>query len=110
MGRRTTITVRTEVPCAECRKGGATDNRLCLPCTTAAMNETRAMRSVEGKVVQARWRGIAKRGLGRRNLGTAVADAIERVAQAIAPVSLPAEAPAAPRRGWAPRATTEGER
>lgn len=110
MRHRTTITVRTEVPCAECRKGGATDNSLCLPCTTAAMDESRAMRSIEGKAVQARWRGIAKRGIGRRNIGTAVADALEDVARAIAPVSVPAEAPAAPRRGWAPRGTTEGPR
>lgn len=56
-----TINVHVDVKCAECGKGGATDNLLCLRCTTRAMVPERNMKSAQGKAVQARWREIRAR-------------------------------------------------
>lgn len=47
-----TINVRMDSKCAECRKGGATDNGLCLTCITKAMG-SRPMRSDIGRAVRA---------------------------------------------------------
>jgi uncharacterized protein (UPF0335 family) len=49
----TTITVNLDKPCAECGKGGAVDNCLCLACTALAV-AGRTMKSDEGKAVKAR--------------------------------------------------------
>ena len=49
------ITVNLDEKCAECRKGGATACGLCLGCATKAMDSKRAMKSPQGRQVQARW-------------------------------------------------------
>lgn len=49
-----TITVDMDKKCAECGKGGAVDNGLCLGCTTKAI-AGEAMKSKIGKAVQGRF-------------------------------------------------------
>lgn len=48
-----TIKIDMDKPCAECRKGGAAGNGLCLNCVNRAMSGRR-MFSAEGRAVQAR--------------------------------------------------------
>jgi hypothetical protein len=50
-----TVSVDMAKACAECGNAGASDNKLCVPCTTDSMDATRKMRSREGKLVQQRW-------------------------------------------------------
>lgn len=49
-----TITVNMDKKCAECGKGGAVDNGLCMGCTTKAI-AGEAMKSKIGKAVQGRF-------------------------------------------------------
>lgn len=57
-----TINIDMDAKCAECKKGGATPNQLCLSCTTRAAKPTPRMRSEAGRIVQDRWKTIrAKR-------------------------------------------------
>lgn len=46
-----------EKKCAECRRGGAAPNGLCLSCTAKAMDPSTKMRSAQGRAVQKR--GVA---------------------------------------------------
>lgn len=46
-----TVNVNMDAKCAECRKGGATQNGLCLSCTAKAMGPKR-MKSARGLAVQ----------------------------------------------------------
>lgn len=50
-----TINVDMDKKCAECRKGGAVENGLCLGCTAKAIG-MKPMKSQIGKAVQARMR------------------------------------------------------
>lgn len=52
-----TITINMDKKCAECGKGGAADNGICLKCTTKAMGPN-PMRSAQGRQVQQRWRAL----------------------------------------------------
>jgi hypothetical protein len=49
-----TITVKMDAKCAECKKGGACDNGLCLGCTSKAIKGKR-MKSAQGAAVAARF-------------------------------------------------------
>jgi hypothetical protein len=51
----TTITIDLNRKCAECGKGGAVDNGLCLSCTGNALNPKRRMKSWQGQAVQRRF-------------------------------------------------------
>lgn len=53
MGRGPTITVNMDKKCAECGKGGAADNGICLACTGKAISG-KPMRSATGRAVAAR--------------------------------------------------------
>jgi hypothetical protein len=49
-----TITIDLNKKCAECKKGGAVDNGLCLACTTKAIKR-KPMKSAQGAAVAARF-------------------------------------------------------
>lgn len=51
-----TLTIKIDLAkkCAECGKGGATDNGLCLDCTTKAITRKK-MKSAQGAAVAARF-------------------------------------------------------
>jgi hypothetical protein len=55
-----TITIDTDKKCAECGKGGAAGNGLCLACTTKALSN-KPMRSAIGRAVQNRIRDMRRR-------------------------------------------------
>jgi len=52
-----TIVISMDTPCAECGRGGATGNGLCLGCTSKAIGGRR-MRSDAGRAVQSRFRAV----------------------------------------------------
>src|SRR4051812_12840598 len=54
-----TITIQMGKPCAECGEGGATDNGLCLACTTRALGAT-PLKSAIGQAVQERFKNSNK--------------------------------------------------
>lgn len=58
------ITIDMDKKCAECRKGGAADNGICLKCTTKAMGAT-PMKSAQGRRVQAAWKALMAMHSGR---------------------------------------------
>ncbi len=51
MGTVPTITIDMDKKCAECGKGGAVGNGLCLSCTTKAIRRE-PMKTATGKAVQ----------------------------------------------------------
>ena len=51
----TTINVRMGVHCEEYRKGGATDNGLCLRCMLKALDD-KPMKSATGRAMQKRYK------------------------------------------------------
>lgn len=62
------ITINLDKKCAECGKGGAVGNGICLCCTNKAIMG-KPMKSLTGRAVQARWKDQArqlKAELGRR--------------------------------------------
>ena len=50
-----TITIDMDKRCAECGKPGAVGSGICLRCTVNAMDAKTAMKSRQGKAVQARY-------------------------------------------------------
>lgn len=54
-----TINIDMDKRCAECRKGGACQNGLCLACTAKAIAQ-KPMKSATGKALAAHMLGIAK--------------------------------------------------
>lgn len=48
-----TLTINLNIKCAECRNGGAMDSGICMACAAKVM-QGKAMKSAEGKAVQAR--------------------------------------------------------
>ena len=51
------VVISMDTPCAECGKGGAAPNGICLGCTNKAMGGGR-MRSKAGRAVQSRFRAL----------------------------------------------------
>ena len=47
------ITLDMDAKCAECGKGGASGSGLCMRCCTKAMDPKRAMKSPQGRALQA---------------------------------------------------------
>jgi hypothetical protein len=56
----TTIEISMDAKCAECGKGGACQNGLCLGCTTKAISQ-RTMKSAIGQAVKQRAAEQAKK-------------------------------------------------
>ena len=56
------LNINMDQKCVECSKGGATNSGLCLKCINRAANLKIVMRSHAGRVMQQRWRDIAKSG------------------------------------------------
>ena len=52
-----TFTINLDKKCAECGKGGAAENGLCLSCTTKTI-QGKPMRSAAGRAVAERNRGV----------------------------------------------------
>ena len=50
-----TINVDLNKKCAECGKGGAVDNGICLKCTSNAISGKKPMKSAQGKAVADRF-------------------------------------------------------
>lgn len=50
-----TITIDLDKKCAECGKGGAVPNGLCLKCTSKAFDPRAKMKTSVGRAVQRRW-------------------------------------------------------
>lgn len=55
-----TINVQMGRKCAECGKGGATDNGLCLKCTMKTMAPKHSMKSQTGRAIQSRWQAMMR--------------------------------------------------
>jgi len=51
------VVISIDTPCAECGKGGAAQNGICLGCTSKALGGGR-MRSKAGRAVQSRFRAL----------------------------------------------------
>lgn len=49
-----TVTIDLDKKCAECGKGGAVPNGLCLKCTTKAVYTTKPIKSAQARAVRAR--------------------------------------------------------
>jgi hypothetical protein len=59
------ININMNNKCAECAKGGAVQNGLCLSCTTKAMRD-QPMKSWQGQAVQARMAAMVSAIKGKR--------------------------------------------
>ena len=59
-----TVVINMDAKCAECRKGGAVPNGLCLKCTTKAIYTAKPLKSLQARAV--RRRGIEQR--AKRNV------------------------------------------
>ena len=49
-----TVVIDMDAKCAECRKGGAVPNGLCLKCTTKAVYSDKPLKSLQARAVRRR--------------------------------------------------------
>lgn len=63
-----TITVNVDKKCAECGKGGAVDNGICLGCTSKAISG-KPMKSPVGRAVAARFKNDPGRPVPKHGSG-----------------------------------------